>query len=62
MVFKLSEIVRKYKKELFITITLGITFNFNVSINFSGNIALNLSTCIIVLLGYHFVKTIIQKH
>lgn len=62
MVFKLFEFVRKYEKKLIFTIALGITFNFNVSINFSGFIALKLNTCIIVLLGYHLIKTIIQKH
>lgn len=56
MVSKLIEIVRKYKYELMCTLTLGLTFNFNVSFNISGDITLDFRTFVIVYLGYRILQ------
>ena len=56
MISKMIKFVEKYK--LLVILSLGLTFDFSVSISCNGKLDINFKTLVFVYTGYQVVKQI----
>lgn len=56
MVSKMIEFVEKHK--LLVILSLGLTFNFSVSVSCNGELEINFKVLVFVYTGYQVVKQI----
>lgn len=58
MISKIKTFVKNHKKDLWIIISLGLTFKFSISFELKGNINIDYKTLVFVSIGYQIVKQI----
>lgn len=56
MISKMIKFVEKYK--LLVILSLGLTFDFSVSLSCNGSLEINFKTLVFVYAGYQVVKQI----